>query len=64
MECRAPLIGFTVVNAEGAWLADRGGTVGWATDPADPDIFIFDTEDEAAANAERAQGERVEWKGK
>ena len=55
--------GFTVVNAAGAWLADKGGVIGWTTDPSDPDIFTFETADEAAANAETVAGERVAWKG-
>jgi hypothetical protein len=55
--------GFTVVNADGAWLADKGGAVGWTTDPSDWDILLFRSRDEATANAEPAQGERAEWKG-
>ena len=51
--------GYTVVNAAGAWLADKGGVIGWTTDPSDPDIFTFETADEAAANAETVAGERV-----
>jgi hypothetical protein len=55
-------IGFTVVNSDGAWLADKGGAIAWTTDPADLDIFLFETEADAAANAEPANGERVKWK--
>jgi hypothetical protein len=56
-------IGFTVVNSDGEWLADKGGIIAWTTDAADLDIFTFPTEAEALANAEPANGERVEWKG-
>jgi hypothetical protein len=58
---RVPM-GYTVLNADGAWLADRGGYIGWTTDPSDPDIFTFETAEAAAASAEPAAGERVAWK--